>query len=178
MELWGFRKRQSRRTGCAVRTRFRGQIERAALWAARFVLISWSLQQLHVFCLPAFGAFDDVELHGLAFFQAAKAVALNCREVHEDVFAVLPADKAITLRVIEPLNCSLFHCVTRIPCFIEICAFLELVQAGCRKVQDCFTNAWKLASSLYPPCPELSLRKFPQARGLPALLCYFYESGK
>jgi len=75
------------------------------------------LQQLHVFCLPAFGALDDVELHRLAFLQAAEAVCLNCGEVDENVFAVLTGNKAIAFRVIEPLNCSLFHCVTRIPCF-------------------------------------------------------------
>jgi hypothetical protein len=31
--------------------------------------------------------------------------------VNEYVFAVLTADEAVALRVIEPLNCSLFHCV-------------------------------------------------------------------
>jgi hypothetical protein len=29
--------------------------------------------------------------------------------VHEDVFAILPADKTIPFGVIEPLHCSLFH---------------------------------------------------------------------
>jgi hypothetical protein len=31
--------------------------------------------------------------------------------VNEYVFAVLTADEAVALGVIEPLNCSLFHCV-------------------------------------------------------------------
>jgi hypothetical protein len=31
--------------------------------------------------------------------------------MNEYVFAVLTADEAVALRVIEPLNCSLFHCV-------------------------------------------------------------------
>ena len=73
------------------------------------------LQQLHVFCLPPLRALDDVELHWLAFLQAAKTVRLNCGEVNENIFPVFTRNKAIALRVIEPLNCSLFHCVTRIP---------------------------------------------------------------
>ena len=73
------------------------------------------LEDLHVLCLPAFGTFDDVELHRLAFLQAAETVRLNCGEMNENVFSILTGNKAVALRVIEPLNCSLFHCVTRIP---------------------------------------------------------------
>jgi hypothetical protein len=29
--------------------------------------------------------------------------------VHENVFAILAADEAITLSVVKPLHCSLFH---------------------------------------------------------------------
>ncbi len=74
------------------------------------------LQQLHVLCLPAFGAFDDTELYGLTFLQAAETVCLNRGEMNEHVLAVLSGEKAITFCVIEPLNCSLFHCDARIPC--------------------------------------------------------------
>src|SRR5262249_51391792 len=173
MELWGFRKRQSRRTGCAVRTRFRWQIERAALWAARFVLISWSLQQLHVLCLPAFGAFDDVELHGLTFFQASEPVCLDCGKVNKHILSVLPADKAIPFRVIEPLNCSLFHCVTRIPCFFEICAFLKVVQAGCSR--KCRTASQTLGNSQahYTQRVQSCLYENALRSGQALALCYF-----
>jgi hypothetical protein len=75
------------------------------------------LQQLHVLCLPAFGAFDDTELYGLAFFQAAETIRLNRGEMNKYVLAILSGEKAITFCVIEPLNCSLFHCDARIPCF-------------------------------------------------------------
>ena len=67
------------------------------------------LERLNVFCLPALGSLDDIELNGLTFLQAAEAAGLNCRVVNENVLAVLAADEAITLRVIEPLHCSLFH---------------------------------------------------------------------
>ncbi len=66
----------------------------------------------HVLCLPALRSLDDVELHGLAFFETTKTVCLNSREVNENVFAILAADETKALCVIEPLNDSLFHGVT------------------------------------------------------------------
>src|ERR1051326_6773527 len=74
--------------------------------------ISWLLQDLNVLCLPAFGAFLDFELHGLAFLQATESIRLDRREMHENIFAGLTADKAKTLGVVKPLYCSLFHVVT------------------------------------------------------------------
>ena len=70
-----------------------------------------SLQRLYVLRLPALGALDDVELNGLTFLEAAESASLDGRIMNEYVFSVLTADKAVALRVIEPLNCSLFHCV-------------------------------------------------------------------
>ena len=70
------------------------------------------LQDLYVLCLPTLGAFDYVELDWLAFLQAAEAVRLDGRIMNKYVFAILTADEAVALRVIEPLNCSLFHGVT------------------------------------------------------------------
>jgi hypothetical protein len=67
------------------------------------------LDSLNVLSLPALGAFGDVELHRLAFLQAAESARLNRREVHEDVFAILTADKAIALGVVKPLYCSFFY---------------------------------------------------------------------
>src|SRR5579871_962945 len=69
------------------------------------------LERLNVLCLPALGSLDDIELHGLAFLEAAEAVGLDGREVHEHILATLPGDKAIAFCVIEPLHCTLFHCV-------------------------------------------------------------------
>src|ERR1035437_846450 len=62
----------------------------------------------NVLRLPALGALGHVELHGLAFLQALEAASLNRGEVHENVFAILTADKAVALGVIKPLHCSLF----------------------------------------------------------------------
>ena len=67
------------------------------------------LDSLNVLGLPALGAFDYVELNGLTFLEAAETAGLDGRVVNENVFAVLTADEAVALRVIEPLNCSLFH---------------------------------------------------------------------
>ena len=77
--------------------------------AASIVKICCILQHLHVLCLPSFRTFDDVELDRLTFFQAPKTVGLNRGKVNKYVLTVFPGNKAITLRVIEPLYCSLFH---------------------------------------------------------------------
>ena len=76
---------------------------------ALFNLLARDLQDLHVLRLPTLGPFDYVELDRLAFLQAAEAIRLDRRIVNKYVFAILPADEAVALRVIEPLNCSLFH---------------------------------------------------------------------
>ncbi len=59
-------------------------------------------------CQP-FRAFDDVERNRLAFFQAPETIRLNGGKMHENIFTVFPREKAVTLCVIEPLYCSLFH---------------------------------------------------------------------
>src|SRR5580704_4053698 len=76
-----------------------------------FTSESGRLDSLDVLRLPALGALSHVELHGLALLQAAEAAGLNCGEMHENIFAILTADKAIALGVVKPLHCSLFcHC--------------------------------------------------------------------
>jgi hypothetical protein len=67
------------------------------------------LDAFDVLCLPALGAFDDVELNLLTFLQAAKTVCLDGGEVNENVLAILAADKTIALGIVKPLYCSCFH---------------------------------------------------------------------
>jgi len=55
------------------------------------------LEGLNVFGLPAFGAFDDVELHALAFLERTEAVGLNGGVMHEDILAAGSADKTEAL---------------------------------------------------------------------------------
>jgi len=62
-----------------------------------------------VFSLKTFWAFHDFEGHGLTFLEATEAIRLYCREMHEDILAIGAAQKAESLRVVKPLNCSLFH---------------------------------------------------------------------
>ena len=71
----------------------------------------YRLQNLYVLCLEAFRPLNDVELDCLAFLEAPETIRLNRRKVHEDVFAILAADKTKSLCVVKPLHCSLFHCV-------------------------------------------------------------------
>jgi hypothetical protein len=47
--------------------------------------------------LPTLWSFDHVELHLLAFLQTAKAVRLDCREMHKNIVAALTADEPVAL---------------------------------------------------------------------------------
>ena len=96
------------------------------------------LERLDVLSLPALGALGHVELHGLALLQALETACLNRREMYENVFARLTADKAVALGVIEPLDCSLF-------CHGVRCSFVqsilrwrdsEVLQAGYELVRQ------------------------------------------
>ena len=69
------------------------------------------LERLHVGSLPALGPLHHVELHGLTFLQTLETARVDRRVVHEDIFAVLPRNKAEALRVIKPLHSTLFHFV-------------------------------------------------------------------
>ena len=61
--------------------------------------------------LQALRSFGHFKLYGLAFLQAAKTARLDCREMHKNISAALPADKAIAFGVVKPLYGSLFHIV-------------------------------------------------------------------
>ena len=69
------------------------------------------LERLNVLCLPALRSLGHFELHSLTLLKASETASLDRREVHKNVFAILAADKAIAFSVVEPLYCSLFHCV-------------------------------------------------------------------
>ena len=56
--------------------------------------------------LKAFGALEQIELHGLTFVQRAVAVLLDRGEVHEHIFPRGALDESISLRPVEPLHCS------------------------------------------------------------------------
>src|SRR5262249_59258022 len=55
----------------------------------------------------ALAARGDVELDALALLQRAVALALNRREVDEDVVRAFTLDEAVTLLGIEKLHCAL-----------------------------------------------------------------------
>ena len=80
-------------------------ISRGYRLSAEFV----GLDSLNVFGLQALGALGDAELYRLALLEALESARLDGREMHENVFARLTADKAVALGIIEPLYCSLFH---------------------------------------------------------------------
>ena len=49
-------------------------------------------------------ALNDVEFHLVPFFQALVSIELDRAVMNKHVGSVVPANKAITLRVIEPLH--------------------------------------------------------------------------
>ena len=105
------------------------------------------LQNLDVLCLPALRTLHHVELHLLAFLQAAESVGLDCRKMHENIFAVLTADEAVALCIVEPLNCSLFHvgaCKPR--CFFRLCAGSVLLD-WCRQGHSVVQGRHELATT-------------------------------
>ncbi len=56
--------------------------------------------------LRAFLPFADRELNLLALLQSTSACAFDGAEVDEHVAFAFPGDEPVTLRVIEPLDCS------------------------------------------------------------------------
>jgi hypothetical protein len=68
------------------------------------------LNRLDVDSLVAFLAGSDVERHFLVFLQALEAIALDRREVREQILATaVRSDKAETLGVVEPFNGTCTH---------------------------------------------------------------------
>ena len=67
------------------------------------------LKRPHVLGLQTLGTLGHLKLDALSFLQTAEAIGLDRGEVDEHVLAALPADKAITLGIVKPLHCSLFH---------------------------------------------------------------------
>ena len=71
---------------------------------------SWIfLQRPHILGLQALRSLRHLEFHALPFLQAAGAAALDGGEMHKHILAALAADKTISLGVVKPLYCSLFH---------------------------------------------------------------------
>ena len=69
----------------------------------------YRLQGHDVLCLPAFGTSDQIELNGLAFLKRTETVRLDGTVVNKNVLTIAAADEAVTLGIVEPLNCTLFH---------------------------------------------------------------------
>jgi len=71
-----------------------------------FVSDSQLLDDDHVARLKTLGALFNIELDLLAFLQVLETLALNGREVDEDILTAIASEEAIALRSIEPLDCT------------------------------------------------------------------------
>src|SRR5271169_1495683 len=56
--------------------------------------------------LEAFGALQQIKLHGLALVERTVAVLLDRGEVHEYIFPRGALDESISFRPVEPLHCT------------------------------------------------------------------------
>ena len=59
----------------------------------------------YIFSLKTFVAHHYGELHALAFYKNAMAIAANGAEVDEHVITAIAGNKAETLGSVEPLDC-------------------------------------------------------------------------
>src|SRR5579862_7048916 len=78
----------------------------------RVIRILYGLCRLDYVCsLRAFLAFGDLELNLIAFLQTLVSLGSNRAVVNKDVRPIRTTDKAVYLRIIEPLNGSFqsFH---------------------------------------------------------------------
>src|SRR4051812_25080043 len=76
--------------------------------------------------------------------------------MYKDIFAVLAADKAESLRIVKPLHCSLFHCV--VPVFLNFPA---------EKIGCCleWVTRWRTSSkSLSFKLSLIDIRCLPSAK--------------
>ena len=67
------------------------------------------LQRPNVLGLQTLGTLRHLEFHALTFLQAAETAGLDGGEVNEYILTALAADESVTLGVVKPLYCSLFH---------------------------------------------------------------------
>jgi hypothetical protein len=65
------------------------------------------LSAADVGCLETFGAFQQVELDGLALVQSAVTVFLDSGKMNEHIFTCGPLDKTVSFCPVEPLYCTL-----------------------------------------------------------------------
>jgi hypothetical protein len=79
----------------------------ANLQRTRFGFISGNLTDAsYGIGLGSFLPLNDIELDLVAFFQALVSIQLNRAVVHKHIGSIVPADKAITLCVVKPLDFS------------------------------------------------------------------------
>ena len=68
------------------------------------------LDEAYLFSLQTFRSFGDNERHPGPLIERAIAARFNCREMDEDIFAVLSSNKSKSFSGVKPLHRSrLFH---------------------------------------------------------------------
>jgi hypothetical protein len=108
-----------------------------------------ALQLYNVFSLKPFGALGDGELNRLSFSQRFETRVLNGGVMHENIRAGSALNKSIPLRIIEPLDFTLF--LIHIRCDnLFLLNFLGPVPATTRRTQKNHKIKDFVASSVVP----------------------------
>ena len=69
------------------------------------------LNSFYVRGLKPFRTLGYFKSNSIAFSKGLESVAHDCREMAKDILATFLLKKTKTLAVIEPLYCSVYHCV-------------------------------------------------------------------
>ena len=69
-------------------------------------LVSQLVNNDDVAGLKSLGSLFNSELDLLAFLQVLETIALNGREMYKDIISTFASEKAVALRSIEPLDCT------------------------------------------------------------------------
>lgn len=65
---------------------------------------------LHVRGLQSFGSVHNLEFHRIALSQRSESIRRDGGVVHKNILAAVLRNETETLRIVEPLNCTLRHC--------------------------------------------------------------------
>src|SRR6185312_6461997 len=66
----------------------------------------------------------------------------DSREMHENIFTSLPADKAEALGVVKPFHCSLFHCLFLISLLNFLLRRIAATERGDAETRNQLSTAW------------------------------------
>ncbi len=85
----------------------------------------------YIRCLRPLRSLNNLKLYRVALLQRAITIPSDRRIVHENIRSVISPDKSVTLRIVEPLHCSLHRgCPPGRDSFVSLCRAAK-INSGC-----------------------------------------------